>query len=431
MALAADMAVQTQRHRDLMKLAFAGDRSGADAQRETCGQMEAALAALQSALGERPALKLDELWRTTRRASASRTSFGAITALQRSVRHLAASDFSQSVRLRGTDEMSVVGWALEAMTDTLSKMVADIRSNSALVTQAGRRMSADSRPLSERTEARASSLEQTAANVHEMTAAVRQSADSLQVADTMARRVHSIADTGGAAIGLAVSSMQDIQTSSRRVHEIISVIEGIAFQTNILALNAAVEAARAGEQGRGFAVLAAEVRALAQRSSVLAREIKALISASVQHVDTGVLQIQTASSTLADSVNGIGEVADHMRAISASSAEQSNGLTQIAQAVNHIDEITQQNAQMAETTLHSSLGLSERAAMLACGVESFRLRQGGADEAHALVTRAVELYSAPAHPAVTANRAGSAGAGADENAARSSASPSAGRARAC
>ena len=170
------------------------------------------------------------------------------------------------------------------------------------------------------------------------------------------------------------------------------MIEGIAFQINILALNAAVEAARAGEQGRGFAVLAAEVRALAQRSSVLAREIKALISASVQHVDTGVLQIQTASSTLADSVNGIGEVADHMRAISASSAEQSNGLTQIAQAVNHIDEITQQNAQMVETTLHSSLGLSESAAVLTRGVESFRLQQESADEAHALVTRAVELY---------------------------------------
>ena len=599
-ALAADVAVQTQRHRGLTNLAFAGDRSGADALRETRAQLKAALAALQSALDEQPALQLDELWRPTRsalemvvlgevgadaaasfalhtglvdatqrfvlriaeasaalevpdaqtaallsvsvervipwteslgqlrgqgaallrpgeaaeaeraalagharllqhtldglqgridmlvragsaapagfdqalllarayadravklrlvgsaeadagayfaegtqaigaavgvgQASASmatarlqervwtlnrqlwlsaslglgtaglvayiclaffRTSFGAIRALQRSVQHLAAGDFSRTVRLRGTDELSVVGQSLEAMTDRLSKMVTDIRSNAALVTQAGMRMSADSKSLSERTEAQASSLEQTAVSVHEMTAAVRQSADSAQVADARARRVHSIADTGGAAIGLAVSSMQDIQTSSRRVHEIISVIEGIAFQTNILALNAAVEAARAGEQGRGFAVVAAEVRALAQRSSTSAREIKALISASVQHVDTGVVQIQTASSTFADIVNGIGEVADHMRAISASSAEQSNGLTQIAQAVNHIDEITQQNAQMVESTLHSSLELSERAALLARGVESFRLRQGGADEAHALVTRAVELY---------------------------------------
>ncbi len=321
-----------------------------------------------------------------------RTSFGAVRVLQGSVSQLAAGDFATRIRLRGTDELSVVGHTLDEMTGRISEMVSDIRSNSSMVAQAGLKLSSDSKSLSERTEAQASSLEQTAASVHELTTAVNRTAEGAKAADALASRVRQIAETGGAAIQSAVSSMHDIQASSRKVHEIIGVIEGIAFQTNILALNAAVEAARAGEQGRGFAVVAAEVRTLAQRSSASAKEIKALIGDSVVHIDTGVKSIGGASQTFSDIVGGIREVADNVRTISSSAVEQSNGLAQISQAVSHIDQITQRNAQMVEQAMHSSTQLSERADRLAKAVASFRLRQGSADEALALVRRAVELY---------------------------------------
>ncbi len=323
-----------------------------------------------------------------------RTSFGAVRVLQGSVTQLAAGDFATRIRLRGTDELSVVGQSLDAMTGRISEMVADIRSNSSMVAQAGLRLTEDTKALSERTESQASSLEQTTASVQELTSAVRQSAQGAEAASAMATQVREMAEHGGAAIRSAVASMQDIQASSKRVQEIVGVIEGISFQTNILALNAAVEAARAGEQGRGFAVVAAEVRTLAQRSSASAREIKSLIGTSVQHVETGAAQIDGASRTFADIVSGIRQVADSAAAIRTSTAEQSGGLDQIAQAVAHIDEITQRNAQMVESAMHSSSQLSDRARQLADAVASFKLRQGSADEAHAMVTKAVADYRA-------------------------------------
>jgi methyl-accepting chemotaxis protein len=321
-----------------------------------------------------------------------RTSFGAVRVLQGSVSQLAAGDFAIRVRLRGTDELSVVGQSLDAMTGRISEMVSDIRSNSSMVAQSGMRLAEDTRALSERTEAQASSLEQTSANVQELSETVRKSAQASESASEMATRVRHIAEQGGSAIGSAVASMQDIQASSKRMQEIIGVIESIAFQTNILALNAAVEAARAGEQGRGFAVVASEVRSLAQRSASSALEIKALIGASVGHVATGVVQISGASRTFDEIVAGIREVADSVQAVHAGTVEQSSGLAQIAQAVQHIDEITQRNAQMVETTFHSSSQLSDRAERLARAVSSFRLRQGSADEALALVRKAVALH---------------------------------------
>jgi methyl-accepting chemotaxis protein len=321
-----------------------------------------------------------------------RTSFGAVRVLQGAVIQLAAGDFATRVKLRGTDELAVVGQSIDAMTGRLSEMVADIRSNSSMVAQAGLGLAEDTKALSERTESQASSLEQTAASVAEISEAVRKSARGAEEASAMAARVRQIAEQGGSAIQSAVASMQDIQASSQRVQEIVGVIEGIAFQTNILALNAAVEAARAGDQGRGFAVVAAEVRSLAHRSAASAREIKALIGASAGHVDTGAAQISGASQTFAQIVQGIREVADSVHAINTSTAEQSNGLEQIAQAVQHIDEITQRNAQMVESAFHSSSQLSSRAELLGAAVASFRLRQGSADEALALVRRAVEAY---------------------------------------
>ncbi|MDL2336983.1 MAG: methyl-accepting chemotaxis protein, partial [Pseudomonadota bacterium] len=321
-----------------------------------------------------------------------RTSFGAIRVLRGSVTQLAAGDFATHVRLRRTDEMAEIGDFLDAMSGRLSEMVADVRSSSSMVAQAGLSLSSDTRALSERTEAQASSLEQTTASVQELSGAVRKSAQGAEAASGMAARVQSIAESGGSAIQSAVSAMQDIQSSSSRVHEIVGVIEGISFQTNILALNAAVEAARAGEQGRGFAVVAAEVRSLAQRSAESAREIKSLITASADYVKTGVTQIGGASNTFAEIVHGIREVAQSVHQIKTSTAEQSSGLDQIAQAVHHIDEITQRNAQMVESALNSSSQLSARAERLSSAVASFKLRQGSADEAHALVRKAVELY---------------------------------------
>ncbi|MBS0436184.1 MAG: cache domain-containing protein [Proteobacteria bacterium] len=321
-----------------------------------------------------------------------RTSFGAVRVLQGSVAQLAAGDFATRIRLRGTDELSVVGSTLDEMTGRISQMVSDIRSNSSMVAQAGLKLADDSRSLSERTEAQASSLEQTAASVHELTTAVNQTAQAAQEADALAGQVSRSAEVGGEAIGSAVKSMTDIQASSRRVQEIIGVIEGLAFQTNILALNAAVEAARAGDQGRGFAVVATEVRTLAQRSAASAKEIKTLISESVAHVETGVQEIGRSSETFASIAGGVREVADKLRDISTNTGEQSAGLAQISQAVQHIDELTQQNAQMVEQAMHSSTQLSQRAERLSQAVGSFRLRQGSADEALALVQQAVELY---------------------------------------
>ena len=321
-----------------------------------------------------------------------RTSFGAIRVLRGSVSLLAAGDFSTRVQLRGNDELAVVGQTLDAMTGRLSEMVSDIRSNSAMVAQAGMKLATDTKALSERTEAQAASLEQTTASVRELTEAVDRSAQSAGAVNEMAGGVRGIAEAGGVAIQSSVASMKDIQTSSRRVEEIVGVIEGIAFQTNLLALNAAVEAARAGEQGRGFAVVAAEVRTLAQRSSASARQIKTLIGESVGFVEAGARQIDAASQTFADIVAGVREVAQNVRSISSAASAQSEGLAQISQAVGHIDALTQQNAQMVEQALHSSSQLSDRAERLQGAVASFKLRQGSADEALAMVQRAVALY---------------------------------------
>ncbi|MBX3605063.1 MAG: cache domain-containing protein, partial [Piscinibacter sp.] len=326
--------------------------------------------------------------------------FDAVRMLQKAVNQLAGGDFATRIQMSGRDELAAVGNTLDGMTDRLSEMVAQIRSNSTMVAQAGLRLAGDSRALSERTEAQASSLEQTGASVQELTAAVQRSADGARAADALAARVRGVAESGSEAVGSAVASMQDIQSSSRRVHDIIGVIEGIAFQTNILALNAAVEAARAGEQGRGFAVVASEVRTLAQRSSASAREIKALIGESVRHVEAGVQQIEHTSRTFGEIVSGIREVADNVGRISASAAEQSAGLAQISQAVTHIDELTQQNTQMVEQAMHGSTQLGERAEQLAAAVSSFRLRQGSADEALALVRKAVALYREAGRPAL-------------------------------
>ncbi len=325
-------------------------------------------------------------------ASFFKLLFDSVLGLQRSVHQLARGDFATRIDAAGKDELAVVARTLDEMTGRISEMVAQIRSNSVMVAQSGLRLADDSKSLSERTESQASSLEQTAASVQDLTTAVQRSAEGARAADALAAKVRDVAESGGGAVRTAVTTMQDIQASSRKVHDIIGVIEGIAFQTNILALNAAVEAARAGEQGRGFAVVAAEVRTLAQRSSASAREIKALIGDAVTHVEAGVREIEHTQRTFDQIVAGIRDVAENVGRISSSAAEQSGGLAQISQAVAQIDEITQRNAQMVEKAMHGSEQLGERAEQLAAAVSSFRLRQGSADEALAMVRAAVELY---------------------------------------
>lgn len=321
------------------------------------------------------------------------TSYGSVNELLHGVATLGSGDFNYSIKSRGIDEMSELGRTLEAMTSHLSAVIADVRTNSSMVAQAGLRLGDDIKVLSERTEAQAASIEQTAASIQEISTGVRRGAAAAQTADAMASQVRHMAEAGVEAIGAVVTSMREIRQSSVKVQEIVSVIEGLAFQTNLLALNAAVEAARAGEQGRGFAVVATEVRSLAQRSAQSAREINSLIGASVESVRIGSSQVDNANSTFADIVKGIREVATSVTDVKLSTAEQSASLDQVSQAVGHIEEITQKNAQMAESAHHSSSLLADRAALLSNGVSSLKLRQGCADEAVILVNRACDLLN--------------------------------------
>ena len=277
------------------------------------------------------------------------------------------------------------------MVLTLSAMVADIRSNAALVSHAGQSLAADNRALSERTEQQAANLEETAASVEQIFATVQSNAQVASATDQRASQVSQTADQGTQEMARAVQSVEAIQQGARRMNEIIGVIDGIAFQTNILALNAAVEAARAGEQGRGFAVVASEVRMLAGRSGEAAREIRKLINTSVQQVEASAAIIRSVGAGIAEMAGGIRGVAASMSDIAASGMEQSNGLQEITTAVRQLDQITQDNAQMVGHAVQQALALEGRASTLSRAVATFRLQQGTAEEAVALVERAAAL----------------------------------------
>lgn len=313
--------------------------------------------------------------------------------LSRAIESTQGGDLSvQAQRHDGHDEIAEMSKALDRMVITLSSMVADIRSNAALVAHAGQSLAEGNRALADRTEQQAANLEQTAASVEELSAAVQHNAQTSQGADRRAAQVRAAADAGALAMGRAVQSVEAIQQDARRMTEIIGVIDDIAFQTNILALNAAVEAARAGEQGRGFAVVAAEVRTLAKRSSDAAHEIRELIGASTSQVETSAGLIRSAGHGIADMAGGIHSVAASMSEISNSSAEQSAGLQEVSIAVQQLDQITQHNAQMVSHAVQQAQALESRALTLSRAVSAFRLQQGTADEAVALVHRAVALH---------------------------------------
>ena len=315
---------------------------------------------------------------------------------------VAAGDLTRQIHLNGSDELAETGNTLEQMNLNLSKLVANVRTNASMVSQLGESLASGISDLSERTEQQASSLEQTSASVEDLADTVRKNADSARSVSTLAGSLSQIAESGGVTMHAAVDSMQGIQQGALKVQEIIGIIDGIAFQTNILALNAAVEAARAGEQGRGFAVVATEVRNLAQRSAESARQIRTLIDNSVTQVRHGVGQINDVNQTLDQIVSGIRELATSIHAISTASDEQSNGLAQISEAIHHLDQITQSNGQMADQARITSVNLEERASHLTRAVSSFNLRQGTADEAHAMVKQAVALFRASGRSALSA-----------------------------
>lgn len=290
-----------------------------------------------------------------------------------------------------SSELAPIIRRMELMNRTLSAIVATIRSEAELVTMAGDKLAGGTHSLSERTEQQAASLQQTSASVSELAATVQSNAEEALEVHRMAEQVQRAAESGSVVVQSAVGAMNGIAKRSQQMTDIIAVIDGIAFQTNILALNAAVEAARAGEAGRGFAVVAAEVRSLSQRSAKAASEITALIKGSIDEVASGVTQINQTSQSLQEIVVGIRAVSGKVGQISSSNTEQSISIQEIAQAVRSLDDITQRNAQLVDISAQSADKLRAQAINLSGAVNGMRLRQGCADEARALVQKAVAL----------------------------------------
>ena len=295
----------------------------------------------------------------------------------RVARAVAANDLTTTVTVTAHDETGQLLEALRQMNDNLAQVTGRVRSGADSIAVAAREIDAGNQDLSARTERQASALQQTAASIEQLTSAVRQNADSARQANQLAAHASQVAGEGGQVVAGVVQTMGAIDASSRRIADIIGVIDGIAFQTNILALNAAVEAARAGEQGRGFAVVASEVRALAGRSAEAAKDIKALIGDSVAKVDEGSQQVAQAGRTMESVVDSIRRVADIMGEISAASAEQSTGIEQVSQAIGQMDQVTQQNAALVEEAAAAAGSLKSQAAMLSDVMSAFRLRDGG------------------------------------------------------
>lgn len=286
---------------------------------------------------------------------------------------VAQGDLSQTINTRGKDEVSQLLNALSAMQSNLAKVVSSVRTGSESVASASAQIASGNHDLSARTEQQASALEETAAAMEELNATVKKNADAATQANQVALSASNTAVQGGAVVAQVVDTMRGINESSKKISDIISVIDGIAFQTNILALNAAVEAARAGEQGRGFAVVAGEVRSLAGRSAEASKEIKNLISASVLRVEQGTALVDQAGITMGEVVNGIKRVTDLMGEISNASLEQSQGVSQVGEAISQMDQVTQQNAALVEEMASAASSLKSQAHDLVDTVAVFKL----------------------------------------------------------
>jgi methyl-accepting chemotaxis protein len=286
---------------------------------------------------------------------------------------IAAGDLTATVQTQGRDEAAELLRALRSMSESLARIVGAVRTSSEGVATGASQIAAGSADLSQRTEEQAANLEQTAASMEELTATVQQNTELSRRARDLATGASDAAVRGGDAVSQVVTTMEAIADSSRKIADLIGVIDGIAFQTNILALNAAVEAARAGEQGRGFAVVAAEVRTLAQRSAAAAKEIKDLITASVQRVEAGSQQVADAGSSVSDIVSQVQRVTDLINEITTASDEQASGVGQVAQATQQLDQVTQQNAALVEESSAAAESLRAQAQALVAEVSVFKL----------------------------------------------------------
>jgi methyl-accepting chemotaxis protein len=317
---------------------------------------------------------------------------------------IAAGDLTVEVALRDGDSTSML-FAMKRMRDSLAGIVGQVRNGTDLIASASSQIASGNLDLSSRTEEQASSLEETASSMEELTSTVKQNADNARQANQLASSASEVAERGGSVVSQVVDTMASINDSSKKIVDIIGVIDGIAFQTNILALNAAVEAARAGEQGRGFAVVASEVRTLAQRSAAAAKEIKLLIDDSVSKVDNGARLVDRAGATMSEIVESVRRVTDIMGEISTASQEQTSGIDQINVAISQMDQVTQQNASLVEEAAAAAESMQEQAGKLAEVVAVFKLDASTQAAAPAAAVRPAVARSAPARLARPASPA--------------------------
>ncbi len=332
-----------------------------------------------------------------------RRTVGPLSALSAYVQRIGAGDLSQAMVSPRRDEIGAITRAVEAMRGALVQVVGDVRHGTDTIATASSQIAAGNQDLSSRTEEQASSLEETAASMEELTSTVKQNADNARQANQLAVSASTVAVKGGSVVSQVVDTMGSINASSKKIVDIIAVIDGIAFQTNILALNAAVEAARAGEQGRGFAVVASEVRSLAQRSAAAAKEIKTLIGDSVEKVEEGSKQVAEAGRTMDEIVGSVQRVTDIMGEITAASQEQTSGIEQINQAISQMDQVTQQNAALVEEASAAAQSLQEQAGSLVQAVSIFKLDRNAVASPRAAFTPITPIpkvaRAAPRRPA--------------------------------